>query len=506
MYATVDTDSLREWIAGPAKFSRFLATALILVVSPLSADEPAELWYRIELAGQTAGWVQEREQTRDGELWLESTMHLELRRGQTATTIEMASRFVEDADGRPLRAWTRQKLGALPVESTFEFQDGGVTVEHRQGTEAAARTEQLPWPEGEWLTPGQAQARSRDHLAGATGELVLRTLDPLLGVEPVTTTWVLEASHQEVLTDQGLFAARRWRQTQSFAPQVETRLYVDGDGRAVRSETSLMGIDMVLVLSDEATARKAPRQAPELLVRTFVRPDRKIEAPRSTRRAVYELELPDQAMPELPGIGAQSVERHGATLRVSVDLARQPALEPADEKRFLASTTYLPHDDPALRDLLGSVDGLDDAPTPLRRAEILRSFVADYLETKDLNTVLGTAAEVAATRSGDCTEHSVLLAALLRGAGIGSRLVSGLIYVRSFAGERDIFGYHMWTQALIGGRWVDLDATLSGARFDAAHIALATASASGAETSVLQEMAQTLPLMDRLEIRVLETE
>ena len=59
---------------------------------------------------------------------------------------------------------------------------------------------------------------------------------------------------------------------------------------------------------------------------------------------------------------------------------------------------------------------------------------------------------------------STLLAAMLRADDIPSRTVSGLVYVSSFEGAKDIFGYHMWTQGWIAedgkGRWVDLDATL----------------------------------------------
>ena len=41
-----------------------------------------------------------------------------------------------------------------------------------------------------------------------------------------------------------------------------------------------------------------------------------------------------------------------------------------------------------------------------------------------------TAAEVARSREGDCTEHAVLLAALARARGIPARVAMGLVYVR----------------------------------------------------------------------------
>src|SRR5690606_5201760 len=95
-------------------------------------------------------------------------------------------------------------------------------------------------------------------------------------------------------------------------------------------------------------------------------------------------------------------------------------------------------------------------------AEKLRRFVHSYISNKSLDVGLASASEVCRTREGDCTEHATLLAAALRFAGIPSRVVSGLIYAEEFAGRSRIFGYHMWTQALLPDdagamRWVDLD-------------------------------------------------
>ena len=40
---------------------------------------------------------------------------------------------------------------------------------------------------------------------------------------------------------------------------------------------------------------------------------------------------------------------------------------------------------------------------------------------------------------------------MLRADGIPARVASGLVYADGFLGSRDIFGWHMWTQALIDG-------------------------------------------------------
>lgn len=512
LYARKDTDPRGGRISisrhgKTAPRAAWLLAALALAgwagASGASA-EPLEHWYRIELSGQTAGWAMESQEPRGDEIVSVSKMRLEIRRGASVAAIEMESRFVESRDGSPRRAWARQKLGALPVESSYEFGDDFVMVRHAQpgGSASEGRSEKLPLPEGDWLTPAQAELRLHRELDRGAREFSIRALDPLLGLEPVTTHWVLEAKDDEVLTERGAMRAERWRQTQSYAPQVSTLAWVDADALMVRSETTLMGLGMTLVLGEREAVLRQDAEAPELLVRSFVRPDRAIERPRSARRAVYELRTGGGELPEVPSVGAQRAEREGSTARITVEVGSSPEVEEAGGE-YRAATTYLPHDDPRIRELVHrALDG-DRKRSDAERAEALRAFVHGYLVKKDLNTVLATAAEVAATRSGDCTEHSVLLAALLRAAGIPSRVVSGLIYVERFAGATEIFAYHMWTEALVDRRWIDLDATLDAAPFDAAHIALAT-SALGDGDSALQEMARVLPWMGRIEIRVLE--
>ena len=104
-----------------------------------------------------------------------------------------------------------------------------------------------------------------------------------------------------------------------------------------------------------------------------------------------------------------------------------------------------------------------------------------------------TASEVCRRREGDCSEHGVLLAALGRLNGLPSRVVVGLAYVSSFGAKRDIFGYHLWTQFHINGRWVDYDAALNEATCSPTRIAFATSSLKNAGLADL-----SLPLLSKI--------
>ncbi|XOV76957.1 MAG: transglutaminase family protein [Phycisphaerales bacterium] len=104
----------------------------------------------------------------------------------------------------------------------------------------------------------------------------------------------------------------------------------------------------------------------------------------------------------------------------------------------------------------------------------MRRFVYRYINEKTLGVGFATASEVVRNRAGDCTEHAVLLAAMLRAEGIPSRGANGLIFIDQFGTGDKVFGYHMWTQALLNdadGRpvWEDFDASWPKA-MDATHI------------------------------------
>jgi transglutaminase-like putative cysteine protease len=68
-------------------------------------------------------------------------------------------------------------------------------------------------------------------------------------------------------------------------------------------------------------------------------------------------------------------------------------------------------------------------------------------------------------RRGDCNEHAVLVAALLRAAGVPTRIVAGLAY----AG--DGFYYHAWNEVWLDG-WMSADAVFDQMPVDATHVQL----------------------------------
>jgi transglutaminase-like putative cysteine protease len=478
----------------------------------LAQAKVEERWYVLRMQGQRAGWLQSLRWSSGGVITSLSRTNLELRREALKIGISVETRFIETDTGTPLLMSSTQKLGAMATSKKITFQpDGSMVVTTSQPTPTGAleNTEtRPPRPPGEkpWLPPAAAERYIEAELAKGAEQIIVTTLDPALGESPVTVTrTILERTTAEAFGR--TVPAVKWKSKLDTMRDAEVIEFVDTQGETIRSEVNLGGISLVQLLADKDLAR-SKMDAPELLASTLVQVT-PINSPRTTTRAVYRLTSVRGDLPELPTLAGQTFTRTSPTEANVAVLAGPEArlAEPADtldatRTAHLGRSQMVNIDDPELQALAKRVQikpGASDAD----KAEAVRRFVHGFITAKDMSVGFATASEVCRTRTGDCTEHAVLTAALLRLHNIPSRVASGLIYVDEFAGQRSVFGYHMWTQALIDGAWVNLDATLPDATpYDAAHITLSVSSLS--EGEVQNFLVTTAPLIGRLDIKVLE--
>ena len=170
-------------------------------------------------------------------------------------------------------------------------------------------------------------------------------------------------------------------------------------------------------------------------------------------------------------------------------------------REALKPTRYVESGQKIIIDLARRAIGdTSDAAEAARRIE---AFVSRYITNKNLSVGYASAAEVAVSREGDCSEHAVLVAALCRAVGIPAQVVTGLAYVEEWRTVQDGFGGHAWTQAYIGDKWIGLDAAFKGAGlggYDAGHITLAAGSGNPEDfINLINTMGQFK--IDRVEVK-----
>lgn len=490
----------------PAPGRRALVACVLLAALALAAGQSAadaswksleDRWFELWLGGARCGFVHELVE-RSGDV-VRTTTETEMTVGRMGQGIRIrtASTFEETAAAVPLRAQVRRESGAAPVTSTWEFRPDGIDIREEQGGRTSSQRRPLP-PAG-WLTPRAARDFVRAKLAAGAREFAYVTLDPASGPEAVRIESTRTGGSSGTV-DGRTEALSEWRTRNSLIEKPSTEL-LSADAVVVRSSTDLgVGIlESRLSTKEAATARAVPV---EVMARTFVPVALDARAISGARQAELAVRAKDGELPELPSAASQRFERTGkgsATVRVDAGGSSEASAEDRADAALVRPSVFADAADADIRAMAERV--LRDAPAgAAARAGLLRAAVFRHIARKDLASGFATASETVRSRAGDCTEHAALLCALLRTQGIPSRVASGLVYVPEGAGIRNAYGWHMWTQAIVDGAWIDLDATIppGGPRFDAARLLVWTSKADG--SSVDTDLARIVDLMGDLVI------
>ncbi len=292
--------------------------------------------------------------------------------------------------------------------------------------------------------------------------------------------------------------------TQSILPTITTRAYLDVRGNTLKSESNFLGTSMITYTVSKDVALEAIAGAElDIAVNTLVRVT-PIKHAHRTRKVVYHITTPgDDPSKYLVAGVTQSLKKTGAdSVEVTVIAVKPPKITRTvqPELEYLTATRYLQSRDRRVVEhaTLASAGETE----PIKIARRMERYVHEKLEEKNFSTALASAAEVATNLEGDCTEHAVLLAAMLRVKKIASRIAVGMVYIRSHSS----FGGHMWTEAYLGGTWIPLDATLGQGGIGAGHIKFSQSSFADNAAAPVMTFLPLLNVLGKMGIEVVQVE
>ncbi len=127
---------------------------------------------------------------------------------------------------------------------------------------------------------------------------------------------------------------------------------------------------------------------------------------------------------------------------------------PSNPQNYLKETKNSQSTDPIIVALAKTIT--NGSNSTYEKAVKIFNWVRDNLQYKFYYNTKYGAVKTVITKSGNCVDHSHLLVALARAAGIPARYVHGSCTFNS----GNTYG-HIWTQLLIDNRWYDADATSS---------------------------------------------
>ncbi|WP_422926472.1 transglutaminase-like domain-containing protein [Singulisphaera sp. PoT] len=287
-------------------------------------------------------------------------------------------------------------------------------------------------------------------------------------------------------------------------PGGDATLWVDSGGQVLKTRSDLFreqgGMEYYRTTREGATAGDTAEF--NLLQASIVRIANKIDQPDKRQHIIYRVTLTDEDPTKVfPNDRRQTLkpEKNSKSAILEIKTAGPnegtASTQPVDPVYLRPNAMITSQDSNVVRLAQNAVQG---AVTPWDKAVKIEQWVATKLTDKNFKTAFAPASEVAENLSGDCTEHSVLVAAMCRSQGIPTKVVIGLVYADRLGG----FGYHMWNEVYVNNRWVAIDAAFDQSAVDAVHVKLDESSLDG--VSPVESMLAVIRVIGKLSIETLE--
>jgi hypothetical protein len=501
---------MKRFAGGRLLYGITLASAIgSLIVGCEPAGAPQDLWDALFIQGARVGHTHTVVEpiVVDGRklLRIKSSSKLSLKRfGQnTDQNFEMES--VESPEGQLIEFKTVTAMGPAPMLTTGRLNDHG-NLEITMSSGDKSMTSTIPWsPKYRGIFGAEQVLSQRPMLEGESREF--QTLVPILnqlatvklvarGKEP---TLLLDGKERELMCIDSIT-------TLADGNELTTAIWTDEAGKTLKTRTEAMQQETYRTTEQLARSGSAPAQNFDLGFDTMVPIEIPATSLHTAGRARYRLTL-DRGDPAkvfvncqqqaVKSLGPDSAELLVQALRPDTPLASKATDDrpaPADA----APNALIQSDDPRIVALAKSVATQTEDRWQI--AVALEKLVHDEVNEKNFTQAFATAAEVAQSREGDCSEHAVLLAALLRARGMPARVAAGLVYVEA----AHAFGYHMWTEVFINDRWIPLDATLAKGGIGAGHLKLFSSNLNG--TGAYSSFLPVAKVLGRLKIELLDSE
>ncbi len=257
-------------------------------------------------------------------------------------------------------------------------------------------------------------------------------------------------------------------------PGHKATLWVDATGQILKSHVDMLNMETFRTTKAGALAELG--QEFDLLGASMI-PTRKIDGSERSREIIYRItttdEEPSAIFPDDRRQKLTPSAKNVANLVVRTAGPEAGSAESAPGPEYLRSSPLIDCEDAmVLRRMKAAVGKVVD---PWDKAVAVEKWVFTNIRDKNFGIAFAPAAQVARDLSGDCTEHSVLVAAMCRAAGVPARCVVGVVY----SDQKSAFGPHMWNEVYVNGRWVAIDSAYDESDVDATHLKMGVTSLDG---------------------------
>ncbi|MGO9464736.1 MAG: transglutaminase-like domain-containing protein [Isosphaeraceae bacterium] len=493
-----------------ANSTLMLTIAAVVALVSGQCARAQDSWDAIYLGGSKTGWVHtfvKKVQDR-GRDYLNVRVDIEqtVKRGKDFSVTKLMYGTIETLDGQVLRLDTLTEAGTQKLRAHGDVIKGEMELVLEGTGERQKLT--IPWgPDVRGpYAPEQSMAKKpMTERETRTLKMFMPDLNKICqitlqarGIEPV------------VLGDGAIKPLLRVEQTTKVdgkpRPEFDATLWADSGGQLLKTEQDIFGGVIMFRTTEKAAKSPGGPIQFDMIKNTLIKLARDIPDPEKARLVKYRLTLKEGNPAEAIMADPRQTLQPGADGNTAIlEVKRIGPLDgepgPAEvDPQYLKPNALVTSQDRQVRALAQrATRGVTD---PWQKAVRINDAVYKYVEKKTFEVAFAAANEVARNRSGDCTEHSVLAAAMCRAVGIPSRVAVGLVYVDEPRQELKGFGYHMWIEVYVNQRWVALDPTFDQSDVDAVHLKLSESSLQG--VSPFEMFLPILRVAGKLEIEPIE--
>jgi hypothetical protein len=430
--------------------------------------------------------------------------YMEIKRFNMTLKMTVQQQTEETEDGKLLSF--RFKLDNPPISETLTVGriDGDTLhLETHANGKVTETTE--PW-DPELKSPAWQDRDLEEHPLQPGETRQFKMFDPQFN-QAATVTMTEKGATKTDLLDGSTVDAQKVALAHSLIPGFIIDTFLNEAGEVIKTETNLL--QTVTYTVDRETALAELSSEPlDLAIETLVKVDPIDKAYESTK-IVYRIEVPggaaaahfaDGPTQSIKEISDTEIELTVTSLRPDVENPEPPGSGDEPDPVFLKPTRFLDCEDPDVTGHASKAAG--DMTDAAEIAVAMEKYVHAAMTNKNFSTGLATATEVARELQGDCTEHAVLLAAMLRAKSIPSRVAVGLVY----SDRHSAFAGHMWTEAYLNGQWVPLDATMGAGGIGAAHIKVTDSSLDEDAPTPVAAFIPMMHLLGQMSIEVVSAQ
>ena len=485
---------LANLVSGPSALLLFLVSG-IEVAGAKTEFTPVDRWYEVFLGGVKVGYVSDKMQKDGDVIKSRNEFVMQIKRAGQSIEITIEQDTKEKLSGELIGFSSETKMAGIPMLKKGRVEGKELVVYEKQFI-SGKETRYSFDPEGamSWGLRKQVLENGFQE-AGKTYEL--KVYSPDMGMKKPVQAKIICLGEKSIQRGQEKIKAFEVdMELKSPFGSIITKSWFDENCVAIKTVMNMGGMEISIIEVPKKKAKKMDAEIQELLLSSVVPLNAAVP---SGDKNIFIMETVKGKWSStlFEGTG-QKVERiDDKSVRVIVDqsLKKKKVEGNIDLKPFLSSSVYLDTDDLLIQKL--AKKGKGKAKTPQEIASKLTKFVYRYMSNKNYEVGFATASEVARNKAGDCTEHSMLLAALGRALGIPSRVVTGLVYADEFEGQKDVLVYHMWTQFYMDDEWVSLDAALGLVKCPADRITFVVDSM---EEDIMQSVIPLMELIDNLKV------